>query len=197
LRASWGGLNILVNNAGIAYYGPTHEMTAEQCRQILSVNLLAPIQLVRELLPLLGTADEAHILNVSSIFGLTSIRKGAVYQSSKFGLVGFSAALRAEYGERDIGVSLLCPGFVRTPLLERFATGAADQKRHRIPAWASTSADRVAAKAIRAIRNNTALVVTPPLARLSWWLTRLSPALIDWLSRQGWRKRGRAPIANK
>src|SRR3982074_592454 len=66
----WGGLNILINNAGLAYSGPAHLMTDEQWNRIMAVNLLAPVQLVRALLPTLLAADEAHILNMCSMFGL-------------------------------------------------------------------------------------------------------------------------------
>jgi short-subunit dehydrogenase len=189
--SAWGGVNILVNNAGVAYYGATHDMTAEQWERIMAVNLLAPIQLVRELLPTLLAQDEAHVLNVCSIFGLVPLRKGAAYQTSKFGLVGLSAALRAEYG-REIGVTALCPGFVRTAMLETFATGKPGQQRHAIPAWLCASPEQVAAVAIRAIRRNKGLVVITPTARLLWWMARLSPALLDWVTRQGWRGRRRA-----
>lgn len=189
LLVAWGRLNILVNNAGIAYYGPTELMTAEQWNRLLAVNLLAPIQLVRELLPTLAAEDEAHIVNVCSIFGLVPLRKGAAYQTSKFGLVGFSAALRAEYGRPSFGVTALCPGFVSTSLTDMYATGAPDQKRHKIPAWASTSAETVAASAIRAVRRNQGLVVISPTPRIVWWLTRLSPSLVSWLAREGWRRK--------
>jgi short-subunit dehydrogenase len=189
--AGWGALNILVNNAGVAYYGATHDMTAEQWNRIILTNLLAPIQLFRELLPTLLAQDEAHIVNVCSIFGLVPLRKGAAYQASKFGLVGLSAALRAEYG-RDIGVTALCPGFVRTAMLETFATGAPGQQRHVVPAWLCTSPEKVAAATIRAIRRNKGLVVITPTAWLLWWIARLSPGLLDWVTRQGWRGRRRA-----
>ena len=189
LIAGWGRLNILVNSAGIAYYGPTHQMTTQQWNRLLSVNLLAPIQLVHELLPLLAAEEEAHILNVSSIFGLVPMRKGAAYQTSKFGLVGFSAALRAEYSRRNFGVTALCPGFVRTPMLETYAMGRGEDKRHAIPRWASLDADMVAARAIVAIRRNQGLVVMHPLARGLWRLARLSPSLVDWVTREGWRRR--------
>jgi short-subunit dehydrogenase len=194
LLATWGRLDILVNNAGVSYYGSTDHMTAEQWNWILAVNLLAPIQLVRELLPTLATQDEAHILNVCSIFGLVPMRKGTAYQTSKFGLVGFSTALRAEYGRSRFGVTALCPGFVSTSLTETYATGPI-QRRHQIPAWATTSAEKIAAKAIGAIRRNKGLVVIPAGARILWWLTRLSPALVGWLARDGWRRKGPVEIA--
>jgi NAD(P)-dependent dehydrogenase (short-subunit alcohol dehydrogenase family) len=67
LTAAWGGIDILVNNAGVAYYGPTENMSAEQWQWLLNINLLAPIQFTRELLPTLLSRPEAHLLNVCSI----------------------------------------------------------------------------------------------------------------------------------
>jgi 3-oxoacyl-[acyl-carrier protein] reductase len=185
MLADFGAPHILVNNAGVAYYGATDAMPATEWERILAVNLLAPIQLVRELLPTLIAQDEAHILNVCSIFGLVPLRKGAAYQTTKYGLVGLSAALRAEYG-RFFGVTALCPGFVQTGLL---ATFAADPRRQRpaVPAWVCTTPEKVAAAALRAIRANKGLVVLTPAARLGWRLARLSPAFFDWFTRQGWR----------
>jgi 3-oxoacyl-[acyl-carrier protein] reductase len=194
LTAGAGALHILINNAGLAYYGPTHEMSAAQWRQIMSVNLLAPIQLVRELLPVLAAQDEAHIVNVCSIFGLTTLRKGCAYQASKSGLAGFTASLRAEYDRPDFGVTALCPGFVRTAMLDSFATGTAQQRRHKIPNWITMEPDYVAARTIRAIRRDEGLVVIPALARLLWRLTRLSPGLMDKLNREAWRRRPRLQI---
>jgi 3-oxoacyl-[acyl-carrier protein] reductase len=188
LLSAWGQLDILVNNAGVAYYGPTGDMTAEQWNRILAVNLLAPIQLVRELLPTLLARDDPHILNVSSVFGLVPLRKAAAYQACKYGLVGLSAALRAEYA-REIGVTALCPGFVRTGLLRTFEMGSPGQRRHAIPAWVCATPERVGVAAVRAIRRNKGLVLITPMARLLWWIARLSPGFLDWLTRQGWRRR--------
>jgi len=192
--STWGQLNILVNNAGTAYYGPTHEMTKDQWDKILSLNLLTPIQLVRELLPTLSAQDEANIVNVCSVCGLVPMRKGAAYQTTKFGLVGFSAALRAEYGGRDFGITALCPGFVDTAMIEQFET-IGHQRRHRIPAWMRTSADKVAKRAIVAIRHSEGLVVVSPIARLLWFAMRLSPGFLDWITREGWRQRRRVRLA--
>ena len=194
LRRRWNGLNILVNNAGITYYGHTHLMTGEQWQRIMAVNLLAPIRLVHELLPLLLVADQAHILNVCSMFGLATWRKTAAYQTSKFGLVGFSAALRAEYCSDTFGVTALCPGFVRSSLLEAGETDNADRQL-AVPAWICASAERTAAKAIRAIHRNQGTVLVTPAAHFYWRLSRFFPGLVDWLTREGWRRRGRPTIS--
>jgi 3-oxoacyl-[acyl-carrier protein] reductase len=177
----WGRLNILVNNAAVAHRGPTHHMGSDEWNRLLAVNLLAPIQLVREFLPILRS-NEAHILNVCSIFGLVSTRKAAAYQTSKFALVGLSAALRAEYGNSAFGVTALCPGFAHTPLVDEL-----HEAEKLPPEWMFTDLDTIATAAIRAIRKNKGLAVVGTAARALWLLTRLSPAFVDWLNRRGWR----------
>jgi 3-oxoacyl-[acyl-carrier protein] reductase len=140
VRDTWGCLNILVNNAGIVYRGPTHDMSEEQWERVIAVNLLAPIQLTRELFPMLQ-ANESHVINVCSIFGLVTTRKATAYQTTKFGLVGFSTALRSEYGGPNFGVTALCPGFVRTALMQ----GITDNEPHKAPPdWMYASPERVA-----------------------------------------------------
>ena len=188
--AKWDQINILVNNAGIAYYGPTREMTAEQWDRLMAVNLMAPIQLVRELLPALLAADEAHIVNVCSMYGLAPFRKAAAYQTSKFGLVGFTLAIRAEYSRPGFGVTALCPGFVRTPLI-------ASLSERKLPAWASATPEKVAAEAIRAMRRNKGIHPVTGVAHAYWRIYRFAPWLIDWINREGWRRRraGRKPVA--
>jgi short-subunit dehydrogenase len=183
VRNTWGCLNILINNAGIAYRGATHEMSGEQWDRVIAVNLLAPIQLTRELLPMLQ-ANEAHIINVCSIFGLVTTRKATAYQTTKFGLVGFTTALRSEYGGPDFGVTALCPGFVRTAMME----SVVQNEPHKAPPdWMYASPEIVATKAVAAIYRNKGLVVITSAARAGWWLARLSPWLVDWLTRRGWR----------
>jgi 3-oxoacyl-[acyl-carrier protein] reductase len=200
LRGRWGRLNILINNAGIAYFGATHEMTDAEWRRLMAVNLAAPIQLVRELLPILSAEEEAHILNICSILGLVSLPKSAVYQASKCALLGFTAAIRAEYSRPGFGVTALCPGFVRTAMIGIFLAGAPNRRVPLLPTWTSTSAARIAEKAIDAIRRDRALVVITPFARVLWLLTRLSPEFAGWLTRrlspafldrlhhEGWRR---------
>jgi NAD(P)-dependent dehydrogenase (short-subunit alcohol dehydrogenase family) len=182
LQARWGALAILVNNAGITFYGPTETMSAAQWQRVMAVNLLAPIQLFRETFPLLVAAEEAHVVNVSSMFGAMPWRKAAAYQTSKHGLVGFTRALRAEYQRDRFGITAVCPGFVQTALLE-------GQKQ--APAWLSTTPEVVAKKTLAAIRRNRGLVFVTWPAQLYWRLWRLAPGLVDWLLREGWRRKGK------
>jgi short-subunit dehydrogenase len=177
--AVWGGVDVLINNAGIAYYGPTHEMRLEQWERLTAVNLMAPIRLIHALLPSLREQPQAHILNVASITGLVPKRRIAAYQASKYGLVGLSQSLRAEYSPYGVGVTALCCGFVRTDLL---ATAAREGMKTvgREPAkWYTVSPQYVARVAVRAIRRNRGVVVVPFIARFFWWVQRLSPSILD------------------
>jgi 3-oxoacyl-[acyl-carrier protein] reductase len=183
-RTAFGGLDILVNGAGVVLYGPAEEMSAEGWHAVMSVNLLAPIQLVRELLPLMTVQNESHILNVCSVMGLVPGRKLMAYQTSKFALVGFSLALRTELGARNIGVTALCPGLVDTPMLDKFAPSWLRKSVSLGRLSLVTTPDAVARRAMASIRGNRGLVVVSFGGRLIWWIYRLFPALILWLFRR-------------
>ncbi len=185
----WRHVDILINNAGVAYYGPTHKMTAEQWNWLLAINLHAPIQLTRELLPVLMDRPEAHILNVCSIAGLVAGGRFAAYHVSKFGLVGFSEALRAEYGRKGIGVTALCPGPVRTKLYQSAQTGEKAKPAPEPPRWICTTEDRVADRAIKAIRKNRRLVLLTPLAHVLYQTKRFAPWFLDLLNHAGRNKK--------
>lgn len=175
-------LDILVNCAGIGAYGRIENLSDDQWRSILAVNLHAPIQLIHSFLPLMTAQTESHVLNVCSIAGLIPMRKSTLYQTSKFGLVGFSIGLRAEFHGRGLGVTILCPGIVKTPFVERHIPNKFKKIRY-LKGLTWSSAEFVAARAVNAIRNNRALVVTTPMARGSWWLYRISPWLGALLAR--------------
>ena len=177
LLSAWNKLDILVNNAGIAYFGPTREMSDAEWTRLLAINLMAPIQLVRELIDVLQAQEEAHIVNICSILGLVPFRNAAAYQTSKFGLVGFTQALHGEFAGRRFGVTAVCPGFVVTGMIMPWLS--------RFPFWVSrTTSRKVAARTVDAIRRNKRLVVITLTARLGWWVTRLSPGLAAWANRR-------------
>jgi short-subunit dehydrogenase len=189
----WGTLDILVNNAGVAYYGPTERMTPGQWDWLLQINLLTPIQLTREFLPTLLQRPEAHVLNVCSIAGLVAGRKMAAYHVSKFGLVGFSEALRAEYANSGLGVTALCPGLVRTALFNAAVSGHPGKPIKKPPRWLTIAPETVARKAVRAIRRNRGLVLVSPMAHVLWLLKRFSPGFVGFLNRFRRKQPCRAP----
>jgi 3-oxoacyl-[acyl-carrier protein] reductase len=181
---SFSTLDILVNGAGVIFYGHADEMTAAKWNAIMSVNFFAPIQLVRELLPTLTAQKESHVLNVCSVLGLVPVRKLMGYQTSKFALVGFSLALRTEYFAQNVGVTALCPGFVDTPMFERFGPAWFKRLLSFGPFSLVVSPDFVARQAVTSIRRNRAIVVVSLGGKIIWLIFRLCPTLVLWLFRR-------------
>ena len=195
----WNGeLQILVNNAGVAHYGATHRMKPEDWQRVLGVNLLAPVQFIQELLPVMLAQEEAHVVNVASMFGLVASGRLAAYQTSKFGLVGLSESLRDEYARTSLGVSVLCPGFVETQLYSSGTCDKPDRTFPKPPRWLTTTPEWVAYRALQAILHNHGTVVITPAARVLWYVKRFCPGLLSWLrnlSRK--RKTRRTHLAEK
>ena len=113
--AAWcGGVNVLVNNAGVASFGAFAKMRSEDLEHSLAVNVLAPMQLCRALLSHLQRQPAAHIVNIGSVFGAIGYPGQAAYSASKFALRGFSEALRRELGDTALRVHYLAPRATRT-----------------------------------------------------------------------------------
>ena len=115
-RAADWGVNILVNNAGVSHFGLFDEMTPAQLAQTVSINALAPMLLVHELLAHLKALPRAQILNVGSVFGNIGYPGYAAYSASKFAIRGFSEALRRELADTPVRVQYLAPRATRTPI---------------------------------------------------------------------------------
>jgi 3-oxoacyl-[acyl-carrier protein] reductase len=182
-------LHIVVNCAGLAFFGQQRSMGDADWRNIMAVNLMAPMQITTRLIATLARADEAHIVNMASFLGLVPARRLTAYQASKYGLVGYTLALRSDYQRENFGVSVICPGFVETPMLGQ--TGRSEM----LPwgprmSWLSTTPEHIADVTLRAIRRNKGLVVITTFAHLTWRINRLFPWLVDFLTREGWRSRG-------
>jgi short-subunit dehydrogenase len=117
------------------------------------------------------------------------------YHVSKFGLVGFSEALRAEFGRQGLGVSAICPGPVLTNLYRSTPSGHRDRPTPHPPRWICTTPERVAEKTLRAIRRDQGLVLVSPLAHVLYYTKRLAPWLLDDLQRIGRRRKMRRKAA--
>ena len=114
LWRQWGGLDVLVNNAGIIAVGPLACATDAEFEQMMATNVIAPLALTREMLPLLRRAMPSRVVNVGSMFGDIPYPLFAAYSASKFALRGLSIALRRELRAYGVGVTYAAPRATRT-----------------------------------------------------------------------------------
>ena len=115
IEQEWHGLDLLVNNAGLVPVGRLAETTDEELRGVIETNLLAPMALVREALPLLKKGSSSRIVNIGSVLGDIPYPLFAAYSATKAGLRGFSIALRRELAPLGIGVTYAAPRATSTP----------------------------------------------------------------------------------
>ncbi len=111
-----GSLDILVNNAGVMLLGPVAGANTDEWRRMLEVNGLGLLYCTHAALPIMGAAGSGHIVNISSVAGRTAAMGAGVYNFTKWGVVGFSEALRQEVLHANVRVTTIEPGFVETEL---------------------------------------------------------------------------------
>lgn len=134
----FGGLDIVVANAGVGFGGSAGDVTDEHWHRTIEVNLTAPLLLVRASLPALIDRGAGSIVLVSSIAAFVSPTDSAAYDASKAALVGLARSLAVDYGPLGIRANALCPGWVRTPMADRsmdelgIARGVSREEAYRI-----------------------------------------------------------------
>jgi NAD(P)-dependent dehydrogenase (short-subunit alcohol dehydrogenase family) len=191
--ARHGRIDYLFNNAGIAMGGRTIEMRGEHWDRTIAVNLGGVVNGVLAAYPQMVRQGYGHIVNTASAAGLAPAVLTAPYSTTKHAVVGLSTVLRSEAAHYGVKVSVLCPGVVDTPILDRDqpadlpprADQALSPRRfldiaHLKPMPAAVLAER----ALRAVARNKGIIVIPPSARALWYLHRISPAVIDRVNRQ-------------
>ncbi|MHB1005713.1 MAG: 3-hydroxybutyrate dehydrogenase [Chloroflexota bacterium] len=116
---AWGGVDILVNNAGLQHVSPVEEFPEDRWEYLLRVMLVAPFLLTRYALPGMYARGWGRIVNIASIHGLVASPFKSAYVSAKHGLLGFTKTVALEAGSKGVTVNAVCPGYARTPLVER------------------------------------------------------------------------------
>src|SRR5262249_29190126 len=119
VTAEFGSIDILVNNAAIETTSAFHDLTAERIKEILTVNLEAPLFLTRLVLPKMIERRQGHIVNISSIAGKAGPACQECYAATKAGLIAFTTSLRATYSGTGVSASVICPGFVEAGIYAR------------------------------------------------------------------------------
>jgi NAD(P)-dependent dehydrogenase (short-subunit alcohol dehydrogenase family) len=116
ILAAHAGVDLLVNNAGVALGGGFEEVAAEDFEWLFSVNFWGVVRMTRAFLPLLKASDDARIVNISSVFGLIAPAGQTAYAASKFAVRGFSNSLMNELEGSNVGVTVVHPGGVKTAI---------------------------------------------------------------------------------
>jgi short-subunit dehydrogenase len=124
LAAEHPETTLLVNNAGVALGGRFDQVTLDEFDWVMAVNFRSVVRLTHALLPVLKSHPGAHLVNVSSVFGIFAPAGQAAYSASKFAVRGFSEALRHELAENAIGVTVVHPGGIKTRIAESARTGS-------------------------------------------------------------------------
>ena len=168
------GVDILINNAGILDFIMFAEQEPKRIAQMVQVNLTVPMQLTRALLPGFMALNSGQIVNIGSMFGSIGFPHHACYSATKFGMRGFSQALRRELAGRDIAVTYVAPRAVKTPLND-LATAAMQKAT-------GTNVDEpeaVAEKIIAAIKRGNGDVYIGQPESFFAWLNGFLPALVS------------------
>lgn len=180
-----GRLDYFFNNAGLAVSGEAELNSLDDWYRVLDVNLRGVVHGIHAVYPIMLQQGFGHIVNTASMAGLLPMPGAASYGATKHAVVGLSKALRVEGAARGVRVSALCPGFIRTPILNegghfgKSLDKDPDRIRETIEKeFRVMEPDAFAVQALAEIARNPAMIIVPKRWRLLWWLARLAPNLV-------------------
>lgn len=178
IQEAWGGIDVLVNNAGITQLGRVVDSDPDVMRRVLEVNFFGALCCTRAALPSL-LERRGRIVVLSSIAGFAPLATRAAYAASKHALHGFFESLRAEHRRDGLGVTLVCPSFVRTAIGAHALGPHGETGGARTGVRGEIEPAEVARAITRAVRRGRDLVLVPGQARLAWWVSHLAPGLYE------------------
>ena len=177
LEREWGGVDVLINNAGVATGGDIDQGPIEDWEWVIDVNLMGVVRGCRAFVPLMKQQGGGHIINVASAAGLLSPPGMDSYNVTKAGVVALSETLYTELARHHIGVTVACPAFFKTNLMEtaRSAVPGLDKAVDELMSRSPLSADDVARAVVRSAERGELVAAPHRLERRLWLLKRLSP----------------------
>ncbi len=191
LEKQWGGVDVVINNAGVAAAGYMEKIALETWDWIIALNLKSVIYSCRSFIPMLEKQGGGHIVNVASNAGIASLPEMSCYNVTKAGVISLSETLRSELADRKIGVSVVAPSFFKTNLMDQFSSPDPRQRKMANAFFdrsRATSKD-VAKDAIRAVRKNRLYVITQMDGKFAWICKRMTPRLyfrvLSWIYKMG------------
>ncbi len=176
-------MDVVMNIAGVSAWGTVDRLTHEQWSKMIAINLMGPIHVIETFVPPMVAAGRGgHVVNVSSAAGLVALPWHAAYSASKYGLRGLSEVLRFDLARHRIGVSVVVPGAVNTPLVNTVEIAGVDREDPNVARWVNrftghaVSPEKAAEKILAGVAKNRYLIYTSPdiralyaFKRLAWW----------------------------
>jgi NAD(P)-dependent dehydrogenase (short-subunit alcohol dehydrogenase family) len=176
-------MDLVMNIAGVSAWGTVSQLEHRHWESMVSINLMGPIHVIETFVPPMVLArNGGHLVNVSSAAGLVALPWHAAYSASKYGLRGVSEVLRFDLARHRIGVSVVVPGAVKTPLVQTVEIAGVDREHPQVRKWVdrfgghAVSPEVVADKMLRGISRNRYLIYTSndiralyAFKRLAWW----------------------------
>ncbi len=189
--ADYGKLDYIFNNAGIGIGGEVQDMNLGHWKRITDVNMWGVVYGTLAAYPVMVRQGSGHIVNTASGAGLVPSPLLTAYSMTKHAVVGLSTGLRAEGAELGVKVSVVCPGFIDTPIFDSSEYVNTSKEN----AWAvipprlkAMRAEDCARAALRGVARNRGIIPVQAPAYILWWLNRLSPKIVDAQSQKTIRK---------
>ncbi|MEV4123854.1 SDR family oxidoreductase [Nocardia sp. NPDC049707] len=182
VHAEVNSVDIVMNVAGIATWGTVDRLTHKQWRRTIDIDLMGPIHVIEEFVPrMIEVGRGGHLVNVASAAGLLGLPWHAPYSAGKFGLRGVSEVLRFDLRQHRIGVSLVCPGAMATPMVDSVdiagvdRQGAAVQQAVALFMRHAVTPEQAARSIVRGVERNKYMVYTSPDIRVGYLAQRYFP----------------------
>ncbi|SPM37764.1 NAD(P)-dependent dehydrogenase, short-chain alcohol dehydrogenase family [Mycobacterium rhizamassiliense] len=183
IHAAHPSMDVVMNIAGVSAWGTVDRLSHEQWNRMVAINLMGPIHVIETFVPSMVAAKRGgRVVNVSSAAGLVALPWHAAYSASKFGLRGLSEVLRFDLARHRIGVSVVVPGAVKTPLVNTVEIAGVDREDPKVSRWVdrfsghAVSPERAAEKILAGVQKNRYLIYTSQdiralyaFKRLAWW----------------------------
>jgi NAD(P)-dependent dehydrogenase (short-subunit alcohol dehydrogenase family) len=180
--ADKGRLDYMFNNAGIGIGGEVQDMTLDHWRRIVDVNLWGVLHGTLAAYQVMIRQGSGHIVNTSSSAGLVPAPLLTAYGMTKHGVLGLSVGLRAEGAGKGVQVSVVCPGFIDTPIFDSttYVKTNKEMTWSIKPPWIKMmSSDACAMDILRGVARNKGIIPVQTPAYIMWWLNRINPGIID------------------
>lgn len=187
-QRTYGGADLVINNAGVAVGGPIGEVKPEDWKWVMDINVLGVAHGLEAFVPRLKKQGSGYIINVASAAGLISSANLAPYNASKAAVVAISETLAAELRGSGVNVTVLCPTFFKTNIFKS-ARNSSDSGINslveKLMERAPIQADDVARIALEHVEKNTLFCVPMADGRLLWRVKRMRPAAMPWVLSPG------------